>query len=105
MNEKVTVGDSGFALYLVSGKAPEGAIEGERCRVFDPQSINVEQKQIGSKQDPAKVTGSYWAITSGSQQLWAFRNDEARAREARVFIRSYGFTRLCSAGEFHYWRK
>jgi hypothetical protein len=105
MNQKEVLGDSGFAFFLVSGKAPEGDFPGEKCQVFDPQAITVEQRSITSKTNPGQVTGSYWAIMSGPKQLWAFRDDEQRAREARMFIRQYDFTRLCSIGGFVYWRK
>lgn len=98
------IGHSGLVLFLAAGQAPEGAFPEEQALAFDPQALRVERRSIPAKAKSG--SGGDWVLTTeGTRPLWGFCGDEAHAREAWRIIRQYGFTHLCRAGGFWYWRK
>ncbi len=81
------VGPKGRSMsyLLVDGKAPAGAIKGERCKAFDPERLSLDQD------------GETYVLRSGKEVLRSFSSkDEAAA--ALDIIRRHGFTNLCVAG-------
>jgi hypothetical protein len=71
------------AQYLVSnGRAPRGAMRGEDCIAFSPDTLRTEQ-----------VRGT-WILSSGTSRMMSFPN-AAEAYRTLDLIRQYGFTRHC----------
>ncbi|MCF8217088.1 MAG: hypothetical protein K9I59_09675 [Chlorobium sp.] len=99
MNSSCFVGrpDPSFQYLLVNGRAPQGAMPGEDCVAFNPNTIEV--RNIGGR----------WKIVDGSHWVFDFEGKEDEARKAFAIIRKYGFTRSCFVGRpdpsFQYLRK
>jgi hypothetical protein len=72
--------------YLVNGKSPEGAFQGEDAIPFDPNRIEV--KQINGR----------WKIVEGDHWILDFENSESEAREGFAIIKKYGFDHICFVG-------
>lgn len=84
--------------YLLSGeKAPVGAMQGEDCIGFNPDTITVEQH------------GGRWKVADGSHWLFDFGGNQAEARQALAVIKKHGFRNSCFVGRpdpsFTYLRK
>ena len=82
---------------LVSGSAPAGAMGGEDCVPFNPQTAEV------------KKISNTWKIVDGSHSMFNFGPRESEAREALTIIKQHGFTNTCFVGRpgasFTYLRK
>jgi hypothetical protein len=107
LNQKCFI-EPGFACYLSSGQPPSGAMAGEASEAFDPASLRVESRPRASKLDFGQAGGKVWAIMAGERQLFAFGDGadaQSRANQALGLIQHYGFTHLCHAGAFSYFRK
>lgn len=89
--------DPSFQYMLANNKAPSGALSGEDCIAFNPNTISV--KQINGR----------WKIIDGSHYMFDFGNSKAEARQAFAMIKKYGFTKSCFVGRpdpgFEYLRK
>ena len=88
MNGSCFVGrpDPSFRYLLVDGNAPQGAMPGEDCVSFNPNTIEV------------KFIDGRWKIVDGAHWVFDFDNKESEARTALAIIRKYGFTRSCFIG-------
>ncbi len=99
MNQSCFVGrpDPSFQYMLVSGKSPKGALGGEDCVSFNPNTIQV------------KEFNGRWKIVDGSHWMFDFGSKKAEAEKAYAIIKKYGFTRSCFVGRpdpsFVYLRK
>ncbi len=99
MDQSCFVGrpDPSFTYMLISGNSPVGAMSGEDCVSFNPETATV-----------AKIQGD-WKIVDGDHWMFSFGNKESEAREALAIIKKYGFTRSCFVGRpgpsFTYLRK
>ncbi len=82
------VGRPGASFFYLTqkGKAPEGAMAGEDCVNFNPNSIEVK-----------RVNGR-WKIVDGNHSMFDFDQKEDEAREAFCIIKKYGFTKSCFVG-------
>ncbi len=97
---------STFTYFLSSGQHPTGSYGDEKCISFNPASVKVEEHQMKAKNDPNKVTGTYWALTDGERVIRGFGNSvdsKATAGEALQVIKKYAFTDLCGVGGFYYY--
>ncbi len=81
------VGPKGRSMsyLLADGKAPSGAIKGERCTAFDPEGLSLD------------IEGDAYVLRSGKQTVRRFASKE-EASAALEIIRRHGFTNLCVAG-------
>ena len=99
MNQSCFVGRPGpsFQYLLRSGTAPAGALAGEDCVSFNPNTAEV------------KKINNDWKIVDGNHWMFSFGNKEDEARQALAIIKKYGFTRSCFVGRpdpsFTYMRK
>lgn len=75
-----------MSYLLADGKAPAGAIKGERCRAFDPQSLTLDEE------------GGAYVLRSGRETVRTFA-DKDEAAAALDIIRKHGFTNLCVIGK------
>jgi hypothetical protein len=61
-----------------------------------------------SKEKPPQKIGEYWALMDGDKKLFGFSTSahgQVQGMAALEVIKTYGFTKLYSAGEFIYWQK
>jgi len=72
--------------WLVDGKAPVGAMDGEDAIEFDPTKIEV--KQINGR----------WKIVEGDHWILDFAGERDEAETALRIIRKYGFSYICFVG-------
>ncbi|MDZ7629178.1 MAG: vWA domain-containing protein [Parvularculaceae bacterium] len=81
------VGKKGRSMtyLLADGAAPTGAVKGEQCTAFDPNTLGLTETKTG------------YALVSGKTTIRTFA-DKAEAESAIAVIRQYGFTNLCTAG-------
>jgi len=99
VNQSCFVGRPGpsFQYLLRSGAAPSGAMAGEDCVSFNPNTAEV------------KKISNDWKIVDGSHWMFSFGSKEDEARQALAIIKKYGFTRSCFVGRpnasFQYMRK
>jgi len=86
-----------FAYMLAKGGSTTGAMAGEDCLAFDPETLKV-----------GKIQGR-WKIVSGRRWLFDFGGNETDARRAIAIIRRYGFSQSCFVGrpdaDFTYLRR
>ncbi len=89
--------NASFQYMRVNNKAPSGAVSGEDCISFNPNTIAVK-----------KVNGR-WKIVDGNHYMFDFGNKGAEAKQAFAIIKKYGFTKSCFVGRpdpsFEYLRK
>ena len=81
------VGRKGHSLsyLLANGKAPLGAIKGEKCTPLNPDKVRLAETKAG------------YALTSGETLIRAIA-DKKEAETALDVIRKYGFTNACTVG-------
>ncbi|HOI15876.1 MAG TPA: hypothetical protein PK036_05990 [Geobacteraceae bacterium] len=98
-NQSCYVGrpDPSFRYLLAGGGSPAGAMAGEDCVSFNPETTTVQN-----------ISGE-WKITDGSHWVFSFGGKRAEAEKALSIIRRYGFSRSCYVGRpdpgFSYLRK
>jgi len=89
--------NASFQYMRVNNKEPSGAVSGEDCISFNPNTIAVK-----------KVNGR-WKIVDGNHYMFDFGNKGAEAKQAFAIIKKYGFTKSCFVGRpdpsFKYLRK
>jgi hypothetical protein len=99
MNQSCFVGrpNPSFQYMLSGGSAPSGAIAGEDCVSFNPQTATVKQVQ------------GKWKIVDGSHWMFDFGSSKSEARKSLAIIKKYGFSKSCFVGRpepsFLYLRK
>lgn len=99
LNQTCFVGrpDPSFSYLLVNGKAPQGAMAGEDCIAFNPNTIEV------------KMVQGRWKIVDGSHWVFDFGGNRSEAEESFQIIKKYGFSKSCYVGRpdpsFTYLRK
>ena len=86
INELCVAANSKLSYMLVSGKAPEGKVPGEKYVTFDPYQLRAER------------VADEWKLVSGKSRLFSFGPDETAARQALKVIRYYGFNAQCFTG-------
>ena len=99
MNKSCFVGrpNPSFSYLLVNNKAPQGAMQGEDCVSFNPQTATVSQ------------INNSWKIVDGSHWVFDFGNKQNEANQSLSIIKYHGFTHSCFVGRpgpsFTYLRK
>jgi len=88
MNRQCFVGRPGasFTHFTVNGQAPEGALVGEDCISFNPNTIEV------------KLVNDRWKIVDGNHWMFDFEKNKEEAEEAFCLIKRYGYTKSCYVG-------
>lgn len=88
INQSCFVGRPGASFFYLNkdGNAPVGAMQGEDCISFNPNTIEV--KEIGGR----------WKIVDGNHWMFDFDTKEDEARKAFCIIKKYGFTKSCYVG-------
>ena len=88
INQSCFVGRPGASFFYLNkdGQSPVGAMSGEDCISFNPNTIEV--KEIGGR----------WKIVDGSHWMFDFDQKEDEARQAFCIIKKYGFTKSCYVG-------
>lgn len=88
LNQQGFVGRPGPSMeyYLVSGRAPVGAMPGEDAVAFNNATTRV--RQIGGR----------WKVVDGNHRILDFGGSRSEAVEAYRIIRRYGFNRICFVG-------
>lgn len=88
MNKSCFVGrpDPSFSYLLTNGKAPQGAMRGEDCVSFNPQTATV--KQLNNR----------WKIVDGNHLMFDFGGKQNEANQSLSIIKYYGFTHSCFVG-------
>lgn len=98
MDSRCFVGrpDPSIEYWLAGGRAPEGAMRGEDCIAFNPETLDLIE------------SGGTWFLANGRSRMMAFP-DENEGREGRAIIRRWGFTQMCYVGRpnasFTYFRR
>ncbi|MDH5507717.1 MAG: hypothetical protein OEZ02_10905 [Anaerolineae bacterium] len=88
MNKQCFVGrpDPDMEYFLVNGSSPVGALAGEDCVSFNPDTIEV-----------VEIDGS-WKVVDGPSWLLDFGTSQSEANKARKIIQKYGFSNVCFVG-------
>lgn len=88
LNQQCFVGRPGasFTHYTKSGAAPVGAMNGEDCIGFNPETIEVKE-----------VNGR-WKIVDGNHWMFDFDKNKEEAEETFCIIKKYGYTKSCFVG-------
>jgi hypothetical protein len=99
LNRSCFVGrpDPSFRYMLIGNTSPVGAMAGEDCVSFNPDTATVQQ-----------ISGD-WKIVDGSHWMFSFGSKKDEAEKTLAIIKKYGFTRSCFVGRpdpsFSYLRK
>lgn len=75
-----------FKYLLAENRVPTGAMPGEDCVGFNPNTAEV--KQIGNR----------WKIVDGNHFMFDFSNNKAEAEQSLAVIKQYGATQSCFVG-------
>ncbi|MEL6926014.1 MAG: hypothetical protein AAFO94_18375 [Bacteroidota bacterium] len=88
LNRSCFVGRPGasFFYYTKNGQSPVGAMPGEDCVSFDPNTAEVKQ-----------INGT-WKIVDGSHWMFDFGRSKEEAEQTLCLIKKYGFTKSCFVG-------
>jgi len=88
LNRQCFVGrpQASFSYYTKSGNAPVGAMPGEDCISFNPNTIEV--KKINNR----------WKIVDGNHWMFDFEEKKEEAEQTLCLILKHGFTKTCFIG-------
>ncbi len=75
-----------FKYLLAGNRVPTGAMPGEDCVGFNPNTAQV------------KKLGNRWKIVDGNHLMFDFSNNKAEAEQSLAVIKKYGATKSCFVG-------